>query len=491
MRFVRDLAGCSRLHRFFHGKNLLFLLGLGVTFAFLAPGFEYPDAFGSEVNTLTGQQLLSTPAHQPEGPKIDTGDTAWVLISAALVLLMTPGLAFFYSGMVRVKNVLATLFQNFAALGAVGFVWGAIGYSLAFSGKGNPYIGDFSWVFLNGVGQEPNADYAATIPHIAFMLFQCMFAVITPALITGAIAERLSFKAWVAVLALWSIFVYSPVAHWVWAVGGWIRELGGLDFAGGLVVHMTAGYSALALAVMLGKRKDFGTGEFRPYDSSYVIIGTGLLWFGWFGFNGGSALGANGLAAHACATTFFAAATAGIAWAIMDTISRGKPSAIGGSVGVVAGLVAITPAAGFVPLWASFVIGGVTGLICNKAAVVVREHLKLDDSLDVFACHGLGGTIGAVLTGVFASKAVNPAGADGLLYGNFSILKANIYGSVVVIGYSVIASVLIYKFVSWIEPMRVSYEHEDEGLDASQHGEVINSEFALGGSRALTESKRA
>lgn len=443
---------------------------------------------------LYGQESAVDPSLVTASPaaavsKIDSGDTAWVLISAALVLLMTPGLAFFYSGMVRVKNVLATLFQNFAALGAVGFVWGAVGYSLAFSGKGSPLIGDLSWVFLNGVGQEANTDYAATIPHIAFMLFQCMFAVITPALITGAIAERLSFKAWVAVLALWSLFVYSPVAHWVWAVGGWIRELGGLDFAGGLVVHMTAGYSALALAILLGKRKDFGVGEFRPYDSSYVMIGTGLLWFGWFGFNGGSALAANGLAAHACATTFFAAATAGITWAIMDTISRGKPSAIGGSVGVVAGLVAITPAAGFVPLWASFVIGGVTGIICNKAAVIVREHLKLDDSLDVFACHGLGGTIGALLTGVFASKAVNPAGADGLWYGSAAVLKANIYGSVAVIVYSVVMSLVIYKLVSWVEPMRVSDEHEDEGLDATQHGEVINSEIAVMGTRQVSGLK--
>lgn len=426
------------------------------------------------MGTALAQETV--PATSPL-PKIDSGDTAWVLTSAALVLLMTPGLAFFYGGMVRVKNVLSTLFQNFAALGAVGFIWGAIGYSLAFSGKSNGWIGDLSWVFLNGVGQDPYPDYSATVPHIAFMLFQCMFAVITPALITGAIAERLNFKAWVAVLVLWSICVYSPVCHWVWAVGGWIRGLGGLDFAGGLVVHMTAGYSALALAILLGRRRDFGQ-EIRPYDSSFVIIGTGLLWFGWFGFNGGSALSANGLAAHACATTFFAGATAGIMWAIVDTITKGKPSAIGGSVGVVAGLVAITPAAGFVPLWASFVIGAVTGVVCNIMAVVVRERLKLDDSLDVFACHGIGGTIGTVLTGVFASKAVNSAGADGVIFGSYGVLKANTIGGIVVILYSVVLSLVIFKLVSFIVPMRVSDEHEAEGLDTSQHGEVINSELS-------------
>lgn len=264
--------------------------------------------------------------------KIDSGDTAWVLVSAALVLLMTPGLAFFYGGMVRVKNVLSTLFQNFAALGAIGLVWGVVGYSLAFSSQGNGLIGNLNFSFMQNVGQTPNADYSSTIPHVAFMLFQCMFAVITPALITGAIAERLKFNAWVAILVLWSLLVYSPVAHWVWAVGGWIRELGGLDFAGGLVVHMTAGYSALALAILLGRRKIFGQ-ESRPYDPSYVILGTGLLWFGWFGFNGGSALAANGLAAHAAATTFFAAAAAGVVWSIVDTITKGKPSAVGGSGG--------------------------------------------------------------------------------------------------------------------------------------------------------------
>jgi Amt family ammonium transporter len=389
--------------------------------------------------------------------------------------LQTP-IAFFYGGMVRVKNVLSTLFQNFAALGAIGLVWGAVGYSLAFSSQGNGFIGNLNFAFMNGVGQNPNADYSSTIPHVAFMLFQCMFAVITPALITGAIAERLNFKAWVSILVLWSVFVYSPVAHWVWAVGGWIRELGGLDFAGGLVVHMTAGYSALALAVLLGRRKVFGQ-ESRPYDPSYVILGTGLLWFGWFGFNGGSALGANGLAAHACATTFFAAAAAGVAWATVDTLSKGKPSAIGGSVGVVAGLVAITPAAGFVPIWSSFIIGAVTGVACNLTAGFVRRQLKLDDTLDVFACHGLGGTIGAILTGVFTSKLVNPAGANGVIYGDWTTLKANLIGSVAVIAYSVVVSLIIYKVLSLFMSMRVSEEQEEAGLDNSQHGEFINSEI--------------
>jgi Amt family ammonium transporter len=409
-------------------------------------------------------------------PKIDTGDTAWVLISAALVLLMTPGLAFFYGGMVRTKNVLSTLFQNFAALSVVGLLWVIAGYSLVFSTNGNAFLGTLDWFLLNGVGQAPNPDYSATVPHLAFMIFQCMFAVIAPALITGAVAERLNFKAWVAFAAFWSLVVYVPVAHWVWGVGGWIRNHGGLDFAGGLVVHMTAGFSALVAAIMLGRRRDFGT-NVRPYDASFVMLGTALLWFGWIGFNAGSALGANGLAAQAFVTTFASAAAAAISWVLVDITRLGKPSAIGACVGAVVGLVAVTPAAGFVSVGSAIMIGLISGAVSNYAAHLVKTKFKLDDTLDVFACHGLGGTIGSILTPVFSSKAVNPAGADGLIYGNVEPLIANLLGSAVVIAYSVVATVVIIKTVGAFAKFRVDESDEELGLDSTQHGEVINSNF--------------
>jgi Amt family ammonium transporter len=409
-------------------------------------------------------------------PKIDTGDTAWVLISAALVLLMTPGLAFFYGGMVRTKNVLSTLFQNFSALSVVGLLWVVAGYSLAFSTNGNAYLGSLDWFMLDGVGQRPNPDYSATVPHIAFMIFQCMFAVIAPALITGAVAERLNFKAWVAFAAFWSLVVYVPVAHWVWGVGGWIRAHGGLDFAGGLVVHMTAGFSALVAAIMLGRRRDFGT-NVRPYDASFVMLGTALLWFGWIGFNAGSALGANGLAAHAFATTFFSAAAAAVSWVLVDVTRMGKPSAIGACIGAVVGLVAVTPAAGFVSVGSAILIGLISGAFSNYAAHIVKTKFKLDDTLDVFACHGLGGTIGSLLTPVFSSKEVNPAGADGLIYGNVEPFIANLLGSAVVIAYSVVATVVIIKTVGVFAKFRVDESDEEMGLDTTQHGEIINSNF--------------
>jgi Amt family ammonium transporter len=435
-----------------------------------------------------GQALAQDAA--ATAPTIDTGDTAWVMISAALVLLMTPGLAFFYGGMVRTKNVLSTLFQNFAVLSVVGLLWCIAGYSLAFSGDVGGFIGNLRWFMLDGVGQAPNADYAATIPHLAFMMFQCMFAVITPALITGAVAERLNFKAWVAFAALWSLIVYSPVAHWVWGVGGWIRNLGGMDFAGGLVVHITAGYSALVAARMLGKRRDFGT-QTHPYDASFVLIGTALLWFGWFGFNAGSALGANGLAAQAFATTFIAAAGASLSWAVVDTLTKGKPSAIGGCIGAVVGLVCITPAAGFVTAGSALIIGLIGGAVCNYAAHVVKEKLKLDDTLDVFACHGLGGTIGSILTPVFASKAVNSAGADGLLLGNFAPFQANLIATLAVIAFSMAATYAIIKVVSLLANFRVGEHEEEAGLDTTQHGEVINSNYAgeLGTAQRVKDTK--
>lgn len=418
--------------------------------------------------------LGSGSAFAEVGTSINTGDTAWVLACSALVLLMTPGLAFFYGGMVRTKNVVSTLFQNFAALAVIGVLWTAVGYTLAFGPTQGGFIGGLDWFFLKNVGQVPNPDYAATIPHLAFMIFQCMFAIIAPALITGAVAERMRFKAWIAFAALWSLCVYAPIAHWIWGVGGWLRNLGALDFAGGFVVHMSAGYSALVAAIVLGKRKDFGK-EMRPYDTGLVLLGTGLLWFGWFGFNAGSALAANGLAAQAFVSTFLGAVGASLAWVLVDTFVKGKPNAMGAAIAAVVGLIAVTPASGFVTAGSALLIGLIAGTACNFAATLVKEKFKLDDSLDVFACHGVGGTIGSVLTPVFASKAVNEAGADGLLYGGFAPFTANLVASAVVIAVSVVGTFVILKVVSALTGLRVSADDEDTGLDMSQHGEFINS----------------
>ncbi len=426
-----------------------------------------------------GAWLSSAAAYaDTTSPTINAGDTAWVLASAAFVLLMTPGLAFFYGGMVRTKNVVSTLFQNFATLSLIGVLWTVVGYTLAFGPTQAGLIGGFNWVMLNGVGQAPNADYAATIPHLAFMIFQCMFAIIAPALISGAVAERMSFKAWLGFASLWSLLVYAPVAHWVWGVGGWIRNLGALDFAGGFVVHMTAGYSAIVAAIMLGKRKDFGK-SLPAYDTGMVLLGTALLWFGWFGFNAGSALGANGLAAQAFVCTFLGAVGASLSWVLVDTFLKGKPSAIGASIGAVVGLIAITPGSGFVSTSSALVIGLIAGGVCNFVALAIKERFKLDDSLDVFACHGVGGTIGSLLVPVFASKAVNEAGADGIIYGSFAVMKANLIATGAVIGFSVVGTFAIIKVLSFFTTVRISAQDEDAGLDSSQHAEVINSNFQV------------
>lgn len=417
--------------------------------------------------------VLAPAVTESAPPTISGGDTAWVLISSALVLLMTPGLAFFYAGMVRSKNVVSTLLKNLAALGAIGIVWAVAGYTLAFGKSTGGWIGDLSHVMLRGVGQDPNADYSATIPHVAFMIFQCMFAVITPALITGAIVERIRFKAWMIMMVLWSLIVYVPTAHWVWAVGGWIRDRGALDFAGGMVVHMTAGYSALVMALMVGRRT-LTEANHKPHDIGMVVIGTALLFFGWFGFNAGSALGANGLAAHAFATTFFAGSAAMVAWMMMDWIRIGKPSALGSCVGVVAGLVAITPAAGFVSIPSALLIGILTGVICHLAVSFVKSVTHLDDSLDVFGCHGVGGTLGSLFTAIFAEKAVNPGGADGLLAGNPQLLITHIFTGLAVIAYSVVATFAIVTVVRLFMRIRVDETAENEGLDLTQHGEWID-----------------
>lgn len=406
----------------------------------------------------------------PAFAAVDTGDTAWILVSTALVLLMTPGLAFFYAGMVESKNAVSTLYQSVIALGVIAVVWAVIGYSLAFS-SGSAYLGDMSFFMLNGVGQEP-VDENATIPHILFMAFQMMFAIITPALITGAFAERVRFKAWIMILVLWSLVVYSPVAHWVWGPGGWLLGSGALDFAGGLVVHMTAGYSALVAAILFGRRRVFGQPG-KPYNIGLIVLGTALLWFGWFGFNGGSALSSGGLASQAFVNTFFAAATALLAWTLVDTMKDGKPTAMGGCIGVVAGLVAITPAAGFVTTPSALVIGVVAGVVCNLAARMVKGTFKIDDTLDVFACHGVGGTIGVIMTGLLASTAVNPAGADGLLNGGSELFTANLTGAVAVAIFSMVGTFVIIKVVGVFCSVRVSESDESTGLDETQHGEKI------------------
>ena len=400
-------------------------------------------------------------------------DIAWMLVAVALVLLMTPGVAFFYGGMVPAKSVVSTKFQSFACIGVVGLLWAVCGYSLVFTGSETDYgfIGGFEHAFLKGVGMEPNPAYASTIPHVLFMLFQCTFAIITPALITGAVAERVRFKAWIVIMAAWSLMVYVPVAHWVWGPGGWIFKMGGLDFAGGLVVHMTSGYAALIAALMLGNRTGFKPEENNSFSVLLVMLGGTMLWFGWFGFNAGSALAANGLAGQAAATTFFAAATAMSVWMLMDWIIAGKPSAIGAMVGAVAGLVAITPGAGFVTVQAALCIGAITAVICNYACRLVKQKLKTDDTVDVFACHGVGGTVGTILTAVFATKTINPAGADGLLYGGTELLFANVIGALAVISYTIAMTALILYVVGKIMPVRVSKQDEDAGLDMTQHGE--------------------
>jgi ammonium transporter, Amt family len=416
--------------------------------------------------------LLMPSAAVASAGTINSGDTAWMLVATALVLLMTPGLAFFYAGMVRSKNAVSTLYQNVIALGVIGVIWTTIGYSLAFS-AGSPYIGDTAYAWLNGVGQTP-IDANATIPHLLFMSYQMMFAIITPALITGAFAERIRFKAWILILVLWSLAVYSPVCHWVWASTGWLFAQGAGDFAGGMVVHMTAGFSALVAAILFGKRRDFGQAH-KPYDIGMIVLGTALLWFGWFGFNAGSALSAGGIATQAFINTFLSAAVALLVWTLVDKLKDGKPTAMGGCIGIVAGLVAITPAAGYVSTCSAMIIGLMAGSICNIVARMVKGTFKIDDSLDVFACHGVGGTIGVIMTGVLASKAINPAIGEGLMNGDSALFMTNLTGAAAVAVYSMVCTFIIIKVVGIITPVRVSDQAEQSGLDASEHGEQIHS----------------
>jgi ammonium transporter, Amt family len=402
---------------------------------------------------------------------INGADTAWVLVSTALVMLMTPALGLFYGGMVREKNVLSTIMHSFFILALISVQWVLWGYSLAFGPDKGGLIGGLEWVGLNGVGLEPNPDYAATIPQQAFMIFQMTFAVITPALISGAFAERKRFKAFVVFTLLWATLVYAPVAHWVWGVGGWIRNLGALDFAGGTVVHINSGVSALVCALVLGKRVGYGKEPMQPHNVTMTILGTALLWFGWFGFNAGSALSSGTLAVSAFVATNTAAAMAALTWMTASWIRHKQPSVLGAACGAVAGLVGITPAAGFVTPMAAIVIGFLAGGGCF-IAVELFVRGRVDDALDVFGVHGVGGIIGALATGIFATKAINPAGADGLLYGNPGQLVTQLIAVVAVALYAAAVTWVLLKLVDAVLGIRVSPEEEQRGLDVSQHGEV-------------------
>jgi len=407
-----------------------------------------------------------------DASKYNSADIGWIIVATALVFLMTPGLAFFYGGMVHRKNIISTMIKSIVATGVVSILWIVVGYSLCFGESIGGFIGNPSThLFFKGVISGAPWSLAPTIPLSLFALFQLMFAVITPGLVVGAVAERIRFTAYTLFIALFSILVYAPIAHWTWHPEGFLFKLGALDFAGGTVVHISAGCAALAGAIVLKRRKaHIENKEIPPANIPYVLIGTGLLWFGWFGFNAGSALGANSLAVSAFATTNTAAAAAGLAWMFFDVVRGKKPSVLGFCIGAVVGLVAITPAAGFVAVPQSIFIGAVASLISNLA-VYYKSKSTLDDTLDVFPCHGVGGMVGMIMTGIFATKTVNSAGNDGLFYGNFSFMLIQLKALVVVVGYSFVMSLAIFKFIDLILPLRVSEEEEEMGLDYSQHAE--------------------
>ena len=410
----------------------------------------------------------AAPAPQP---KIDKGDTAWMLTSSALVLMMTiPGLFLFYGGLVRSKNVLGTIMHSFIIVAVITIQWALWGYSLAFGPDVGGIIGNLTWFGLNGVGAEPNADYAATIPHGAFMIYQMMFAIITPALITGAFAERVKFGSFLVFVILWATFIYDPLAHWVWGVKGWMREMGALDFAGGTVVHISSGASALVAAMMFGRRIGYGQEAMPPHNLPFSVIGAGLLWVGWFGFNAGSALAADGLATSAFVATHIATAAAALAWMAMDWIFRGKPTVLGAASGAVAGLVAITPGSGFVGPMSAIWIGMGGGVLCSIACSW-KPRLGYDDSLDVVGVHGVGGTWGALATGLFASKAINAAGNDGLFFGNPGQLWIQFVTVAATWIFAVVGTIILLAIVKSIMGLRVADDEERMGLDLSQHNE--------------------
>jgi Amt family ammonium transporter len=403
-------------------------------------------------------------------------DTAFVLVSAALVMLMTPGLALFYGGMVRSKNVLGIIMQNFILLAVVGVLWALYGYSLAFGPDVHHFIGDLSYVGLNGVGFAPFKAYSETIPHQTYMIYQAMFAIITPALITGAFAERMKFSTFLVFMVIWSTIVYNPVAHWVWGDGGWLKNLGALDFAGGTVVHINAGVAALAAALVMGPRRGYagygnGTEAFIPHNLPMTILGAGLLWFGWFGFNAGSALAAGALASSAFVATHLATCAATLSWIGAEWIHRGKPTTLGAASGAVAGLVAITPASGYVGPMSAILIGLIAGVICYMA-VLAKPKLGYDDSLDVVGVHCVGGIVGALLTGLFASKLVNPAGGNGLFFGNPGQLGTQVIAVGATVIYSFVISYALFWILDKTMGLRVSTDEEVAGLDLSEHQET-------------------
>ncbi len=411
-------------------------------------------------------------------PALNQADTAWMLVSTALVLLMTPALAFFYGGLVRSKNALNTMMMSFISLGFVGVLWAMFGYSLAFA-PGNNWIGDSSRFFLSGVNLDPQG----TIPHYLFMAYQGTFAIITAALISGAIVERMRFSAYVVFISLWALVVYSPIAHWVWG-GGWLADAGALDFAGGTVVHVNAAVAALVAALVVGKRKEYPSSQLLPHNVPFTLLGAGLLWFGWFGFNAGSALSAGNIAGLAFVTTMLAPAATLVVWTILDMIRLGKPTAVGAATAIVVGLVAITPAAGFIGPMSAIALGGIAA-VPSYFALVWRAKTSLDDSLDVVAAHGVGGTVGALLTGVFANKALNGL-ADGALFGNPGQLVIQVEAIVAAIVYSGIMSFVLLKLISLVIPLRATSEDEASGLDISLHGEeaYLHSEGSSRGNAA-------
>ena len=402
---------------------------------------------------------------------MNTGDTGFMIICAAFVFFMTPGLAFFYGGLVRRKNVVNTMMVCVAIMGLSVFMWTLFGYSLAFGGNHGGIIGDFRWFGLENVGMEAGP-YADTIPHLVFCAFQMMFAMITPALITGALVGRMKFKALFIFIALWSIVVYYPLAHMVWGEGGLLAEIGSVDFAGGDVVHISSGVSALVLAIILGRRKGYERVTYRIHNIPFVVLGATILWFGWFGFNAGSALGANGLAAHAFMTSAISSATALLAWMLLDVINDKKTTLVGASTGLVLGLVAITPGAGFVPIWSSFIIGALVSPICYYGVLLVKKIIKIDDALDAFGCHGIGGIWGGIATGIFGKSSINSVAKwDGLVFGDWRLFAAQIEGIAITILIAVVGTLICVGIVRIFTPLRVTLREEQIGLDITQHGE--------------------
>ena len=402
---------------------------------------------------------------------MNTGNTAFMMICTALVFFMTPGLAFFYSGLVRRKNVCNTMMACVAIMGLSVLLWTMFGYSLSFGGNHAGIIGDFHWAFLNDVGWEAGP-YADTIPHLVFAAFQMMFAMITPALITGAVVGRMRFKALFAFIALWSFLVYYPMAHMVWGEGGFLAAIGSVDFAGGNVVHISSGVSALVLATYLGRRKGYEKTSYRIHNIPFVVLGASLLWFGWFGFNAGSALAADGLAAHAFMTSAISSAAALVSWMLIDVIKDGKPTLVGASTGLVVGLVAITPGAGFVPIWSSYIIGALVSPICYFTMNFIKHKLKIDDALDAFGCHGIGGVWGGIATGLFAKTSINSVARwDGLVFGNVHLFVAQVLSIIITAAVAVVGTLICIGIIRIFTPLRVNQKEEALGLDISQHGE--------------------